>query len=246
LRWHIYALDLRGHGRSGRVPGKYLPQDYSADVLAFLQDQLHDTVVILGLSAGGLAALDAAAHLPEKIRALLIGDSPLDMAALQTSMSTEGSISHFAAIQDLAGSGFAVAEIAAALGDLPAQLPGQEKIIKQRDLPGETSTGLLAWAKNISQLDPDVLAYHATGRGEEFLRNVDMAKIVQNITCPVLLLRGNPDLGAVMSPEAAEHLLSVLPHAIEVEIAHAGHDLGLHSWEAAPLLRAVINFLEAL
>ena len=83
-------------------------------------------------------------------------------------------------------------------------------MIKQRELPGVTSASLLAWAKNISQLDPDLLAYHATGRGDEFLQNVDMAEIVQNIACPVLLLRGNPRLGALMSKEAAEQLMSVL------------------------------------
>lgn len=30
MRWHIYALDYRGQGKSGRVPGKYRPEDYSA------------------------------------------------------------------------------------------------------------------------------------------------------------------------------------------------------------------------
>ena len=26
MRWQVYALDLRGHGKSGRVPGQYRPE----------------------------------------------------------------------------------------------------------------------------------------------------------------------------------------------------------------------------
>ncbi len=36
-QWHLYALDLRGHGRSGRVPMRYRLQDYADDLIAFLE-----------------------------------------------------------------------------------------------------------------------------------------------------------------------------------------------------------------
>ncbi len=38
--WHIYALDFRGHGRSGRVPGAYRWVDYVQDTTAFLRPRL--------------------------------------------------------------------------------------------------------------------------------------------------------------------------------------------------------------
>ena len=79
MRWHIYALDLRGHGKSGQVPGQYLPEDYTVDVVAFLQEQVQEAAVLFGNSAGGMATLAAAAQLPQKVRALVIGDSPIDM-----------------------------------------------------------------------------------------------------------------------------------------------------------------------
>ena len=161
-------------------------------------------------------------------------------------MIMDGFISRYSAIQDLAGSGQPLTVLARALGDLPAQIPGNEAVVTHRELPGMNSASLRAWAKTISQLDPDVLAYHATGRGQEFLENFDMAEILQRIACPVLLLRANPALGALMSEEAADHLLSVLPDAIQVELDNAGHDLGLDTWEVGPLLRAVTDFLETL
>src|SRR5258705_2115368 len=35
--WHVLALDLRGHGKSGRVSGRYRLQDYTRDIVAFLR-----------------------------------------------------------------------------------------------------------------------------------------------------------------------------------------------------------------
>src|SRR5690554_5537520 len=35
-RWHVYALDHRGHGKSGRAAGRYELTDYVADTIAFL------------------------------------------------------------------------------------------------------------------------------------------------------------------------------------------------------------------
>jgi len=42
---HIYALDLRGHGKSGRVPGKYCPEHYASDIVAFLESQVAGNVI---------------------------------------------------------------------------------------------------------------------------------------------------------------------------------------------------------
>ncbi len=36
-RWHIYALDLRGNGRSGWVPNKYRLQDFAEDNSEFVR-----------------------------------------------------------------------------------------------------------------------------------------------------------------------------------------------------------------
>ena len=35
-RWHVHALDLRGHGRSGWVPDPYRLQDFTKDNAEFL------------------------------------------------------------------------------------------------------------------------------------------------------------------------------------------------------------------
>ena len=77
-RWHIYALDLRGNGRSGWVPNKYRLQDFAEDNAEFVR-RLKTPVVIVGHSIGGVVALMVAARHPEQIKGLIIEDAPLTL-----------------------------------------------------------------------------------------------------------------------------------------------------------------------
>src|SRR5436305_1794984 len=72
--WHLYACDLRGHGRFGRVVGRYLMADYISDTIAFLRGLVAEPAIIIGHSAGGLIALGVAAEAPELVRALVLLD----------------------------------------------------------------------------------------------------------------------------------------------------------------------------
>lgn len=75
--WHIYAPDLRGHGKSGWDAGSYRLQDYADDTIAFLRDHIHEPAHLFGHSLGGIVALMVAAQYPEGVRAVAVGDSPL-------------------------------------------------------------------------------------------------------------------------------------------------------------------------
>jgi len=68
-RWHVYAPDLRGHGRSGRVPGRYRLQDYASDVALFLEQVVTAPAILFGHSLGGHVAILVAALHPELVRA---------------------------------------------------------------------------------------------------------------------------------------------------------------------------------
>jgi hypothetical protein len=48
-RWHIYALDLRGNGRSGWVPDTYRLQDFVEDNAQFLE-RLNMPAILVGHS----------------------------------------------------------------------------------------------------------------------------------------------------------------------------------------------------
>lgn len=89
-RWQIYALDLRGHGRSGWIPNRYTLDDYTADLLAFLERRIGQPAVLFGHSLGGMIALLAAARAPQAVRAVILGDAPLVLASLRAHITTGG------------------------------------------------------------------------------------------------------------------------------------------------------------
>ncbi|MCO5247213.1 MAG: alpha/beta hydrolase [Anaerolineae bacterium] len=79
---HVYALDLRGHGLSGRAPGAYQLPDYGRDVAAFVNKVVGGPVFVAGHSLGGLIALWLAAQHPDQVRGVFLEDPPLYMTQL--------------------------------------------------------------------------------------------------------------------------------------------------------------------
>ena len=246
LLWHTYALDFRGQGKSGRVPGHYLSKYYVIDVEEFLRQQLDEPAILFGLSAGGAVALAVAAKCPELVRAIVVGDPPIDVDELVAWMTSEGFKYWFSTLRELAGLDLSVAELSRRIADIPVQSPGQDGRIRYGDSPGVDAIQIQRLAITLSQMDPGVLEYHAEGRAREFLEGFDLDQILGRITCPVLLLQGNPSLGGMITDEVVKHVQSILPNAMHVLIETAGHGLGMDTWEVAPLIRAVTSFLESL
>jgi pimeloyl-ACP methyl ester carboxylesterase len=75
--FHVYALDVRGHGKSERTPGQYTFARCGLDLVGFLREVVRAPAVCCGNSSGGLICIWAAAHAPERVRAVLAEDPPL-------------------------------------------------------------------------------------------------------------------------------------------------------------------------
>ncbi len=79
--WHLYAVDLRGHGGSDRGNKHYILSDYARDITAFLRDVVREPAILVGSSLGGLTALVVAGQSPELVRALVPMDPPIGIAS---------------------------------------------------------------------------------------------------------------------------------------------------------------------
>ncbi len=71
----VHALDLRGHGDSGR-PGRYSLEAMRDDVLALLDAHGLDRVDLVGHSMGGVVAYLVAQERPERVARLVLEDVP--------------------------------------------------------------------------------------------------------------------------------------------------------------------------
>jgi len=228
--WHVYALDLRGHGKSGRVPRSYRPEEYVVDIIAFVTNQLDRPFFLFGHSLGGCVALLTAAQLGDKVQALVLGDPPLNLKRFVETESSEAQVSMWGALRDAGVSARSVPELASALAEITGQEAGQ----------------LQDWAERLSQADPDVIMYQADGRLDEYVQNVDVDAALRRLACPVLFVQGDPARGAMIADEDLEHLLSLPANGQHVRIEGSGHDLGLDTGETASLLDAITRFLETL
>jgi esterase len=75
-RYHVFALDQRGHGDSEWSRDlDYSERSRAADALAFLADRELTSAVVIGHSMGGRVALRMALERPEAVRGLVVVDT---------------------------------------------------------------------------------------------------------------------------------------------------------------------------
>ncbi|NWJ74041.1 alpha/beta hydrolase [Pseudonocardia sp. ICBG1122] len=77
-RYHVFAVDMRGQGRSSWTPGRYTLDNLGGDLVRFIASVVARPVVVAGNSSGGvLAAWLSAFAMPGQVRAALLEDPPL-------------------------------------------------------------------------------------------------------------------------------------------------------------------------
>jgi 3-oxoadipate enol-lactonase / 4-carboxymuconolactone decarboxylase len=70
----IVRFDLRGHGLSDAPPAPYAMRDLASDVVGLL-DHLHiEQAILVGVSMGGMVALQTALDFPKRVQALILCD----------------------------------------------------------------------------------------------------------------------------------------------------------------------------
>lgn len=222
-RWHLYALDLRGHGKSGRGI-QYRIVDYARDVVAFLH-HLHQPVVLVGHSTGALTAIAAAEH-STGLSAVIPIDPPIYVRS--ASMPTRPHIQEW------------FTWVKNTVQDNP---PYEVLLARCRViLPPETPEAQVeALADQVSGI--------AAGTVENVLRdehlaNLDLGHALQSISCPMLLLQGDWTNGGTMRAEDADFVRANCPTAEIVFIPNGSH-LFLDQFKDT-ILQNMNTFLTAL
>lgn len=236
-QWHLFALDLRGHGRSGRMAGGYTLRDYAADAAAFLE-HVSGPASVFGHSLGGMAALMTADLCPDFVNTVVVGDAPLDAGswkALFTSWARE----QIRAWQMLAGGAHSVQAIVAGLREAPVAVPGQTERVLMREVYAENNGVYAHLAERLFYHDPDMIRM-LLDETDKVAAGYDLAVYGPRITCPVLLLQADPKLGGAMTEDDAARALRCMPRASHRPLPGISHLL-FHD-DKAVVLHAIEAF----
>lgn len=85
--FEVFAVDLRGQGRSTRTPGRYTLDNMGNDLVRFIDTVIGRPVLVSGLSSGGvLSAWLSAYARPGQVRAALYEDPPLFASEIRPGM----------------------------------------------------------------------------------------------------------------------------------------------------------------
>jgi len=220
-RYHVFALDQRGHGDSEWNR----EQDYSidsmvGDAVAFIADQELRDPIVFGHSMGGRISLTMATQHPGIARALVIVD-------VGPEISVEGSktIQHFVVHN-------------VEFDDLEIFLDNVQKYDPFRTrahIERTVKYNMLRRAdgKYISKVDHRRIP----------LRNSELTlDHVRTLTCPVLVLRGAES--NILEPDAAIRFVDALPNGRLVTVPNCGHNV--HSGNTPGFLEAITPFLAEL
>lgn len=236
-RWHIHALDHRGHGLSSRANVEYLVRDYVRDAVAFVQEQVQGPAVLYGHSLGAMVAAGVAAELPQQVQGAILEDPPF--GTMGTRISQLALLSYFAGVQPFAESTLPVGALARQIAEIPLTTPGKTGSIRLGDTRDMAS--LRFTARCLKQLHREVLSPIVAGR---WLEGFDWAAVMQKITCPVLLLQADLSAGGMLTDDDAAEAERLTPDCVRVRLPKVGHLI--HWLQTETCLRLTISFLESL
>lgn len=242
-RWHVYALDFRGHGKSSRSP-PYRYIDHINDVSSFIENVIRSKTFVYGASLGGMISLMVAATRPDALKALIFGDANIKPEYVREVMTNYHTF--WSGWEKIAGFEVELDELVRLVADMPIKIPWRPE--------GKYGDGLnyievLNKSLYLKHLDPAVLTPWANGGDNDQVFNDLMTGydpiLLKDIQCPTLLIQGNMELGAILRDDELEYALKTIPNAKHIYLEEYGHTLGCYNYKTGTLLRVINTYLES-
>jgi len=220
-RYHVHALDSRGHGDSEWVPGRYQFQNYVGELGDFIEQLDLRDVFLVGHSAGGKYSFCYAADHPERVAGLVIVDMDPDAV-------NPGSGNMFACYRTESDE---YDDLAAVVERLRSRSPRATDgllrhlaAVMTKPLPN----GKLAWKR-----DREVVLQY---------ERPDAWGYLPRIAVHTLLLRGADS--PLLRRDVAERMAKAIPYCALVEVPNAGH----WAYDEAPVafLQSLGVFLDGM
>jgi pimeloyl-ACP methyl ester carboxylesterase len=198
--YDLVMPDARGHGRSGGIATGFSIDLLADDVAAVIRALDLDRPALYGHSMGAITALVVAARYPEHVRAIVLEDPPLRPAGQGPTEEQR-------------------AQARESLLDLQ-KLSREERIRCGRVAnPGWVEEEIIPWADAKARVDPEVMSHFRVPAVYPW------QDALPRISCPVLLITGDPARGAIVTPEIASEAEGLWQNGRVAHIAGAGHSI---------------------
>jgi pimeloyl-ACP methyl ester carboxylesterase len=193
---HVFAMDLRGHGKSSHIPNSYLLKTHVQDVVSFIREKIDAPLTLMGYSLGGMIALMVAAHYPKLIHQLIVLDPPLTLKTLTPIIESQKEFGHRI---------------------LHYLQTNQIEQLYAEVNDDSSSIGM-------SLCDPSIIEI-TIDQHEKMVEGFDIEQLIPLIKCPFLLLRGEAELGSMITDEDIEQVKQLSPQVREKKMLGFGHSM---------------------
>jgi pimeloyl-ACP methyl ester carboxylesterase len=190
--WHVFALDHRGHGESERAGDGYLVADYCHDAAAFVRATFSEPVTVIGHSLGAMVALSLAAECASNLTRVVLEDPPFH--TMGRDIGATPYVAQFTGMREAARRGGDMIAMTDRLAEI--RLPSAQGMVRLGDVRDRAS--LEFSAECLAAIDPEVLTPLIEAR---WLDGYDPASLWPRVTCPALLLQGDPAAGGAFRDE---------------------------------------------
>ena len=189
--FQIYAVDLRGQGRSSRTPGRYTFDNVGEDVARFIAFRVRRPVVVSGLSSGGVIAAWLSAYAPlGTVRGAHYEDPPL-FASEHTPADGPGMrqgivVGMLGLSSKYLGDQWTIGDeegLAKATQEAAKAMPPQIARAAAKFLPSSDPQGIARRRQMMREYDPEWARSFLTGA---FGASCDHARMLAAVKCPVL------------------------------------------------------------
>ena len=208
-RYRVLALDQRGHGESGWAgAGAYAIEQMTEDLRAFVTALALRNFSLLGLSMGGMVAIDYAGQQPAELASLVIVD-------IGPELVTSGSqrIQSAQQASDVFDSRDAAFAQARAANALPPLAHHRQRVDNNLMM---TEDGRWTWRYDRVLRQPRELQVRDAEAGW---------RSCANIAAPTLVIRGA--LSDILAPDVAQRMIETIPQARLETVANSGHAVPL-------------------
>lgn len=90
-KYHVFAVDVYGHGQSDRLPAsEYTNVRVGTLIAEFMKQVIQEPAVVSGHSSGGLITTWIAAHRPELVKGVILEDPPYFSSIMPRAKKTTG------------------------------------------------------------------------------------------------------------------------------------------------------------